>query len=275
MSDRIEHTLFAPRIMVGVDENGNPSLINSLHNALNVHEAHVHHLPVNEFFHAHTGVATTIAVASAVNDTSIEVVSAIGFVIGDFLQIENGVIETTFPVITNIVGNVFTLDRPLNHAYSIGDSVEVILIDMSVVGSLAAPVSYKLSPDPNQVWHVMSFIISATFTTAADDSLFGNLTALTNGVVLRGYDGTTGTYRTFTNWKSNSDIKLDMYDVPYTDKAGAGLFGMNGNGAIYIRTGAVPELNGSAGDYLEILIQDNVSGLSSLKLKGQGHLENI
>jgi len=208
-------------------------------------------------------------------DTSVTVVDASGLSVGNYLQLENGVLETTFPIITAIVTNTITLDRPLNIAFPIGATVEKILVDMSVVGSLASPQSFKLSPDSDELWHIMSFIISSTFNTAADDSLFGNLPALTNGIILRGYSAAADQYRTFTNWKTNSDIKLDMYDVPYTDKAGSGLFGLNGNGAIYLRTGATPTLDGTAGDYLEVLIQDDLSTLNTLKLKGQGHIEGV
>ena len=112
--------------------------------------------------------------------------------------------------------------------------------------------------------------------SAADDSKFGSMAVLLRGCVLRGYNATAGQYRTFTDWKTNSDIKMDMFDVVYTDKAGGGDFGTNARGSIKIGTGAVPSLDGVAGDYLELLVQDDLTLAGELllfQLKGQGHIE--
>jgi len=247
----------------------------TLSDAVNVHDADVHQVPVNELFHRHTGIQTTLLAGTLVGATGLIVTSAVGFSIGDDLQIQNGVIETTHPRITGILGLQITLDRPLDYAFSIGDSVEVVDTNMAVVGTLAAPVSFKFSPNDVERWHVVSFIIGMVLISAADDSTFGDIAPLLNGCVLRGYNATADQYSTFTNWKTNSDIKMDMYDVPYTDKAGPGLFGLNGNGQIKLRTGATPQLDGTAGDFLELLIQDDLTGLVRYQLKAQGHIEGV
>jgi len=255
------------------DAEGNP--IGSLNGALDIHDADVHKMMFNELFHRHTGTNTTIRVAASAGDTSIDVVNAAGLANGSFLELENGITEPTFPQITNIAGTVLTLDRPIDQDFPIGANVQQISVDMNVAGSLAAPVIFKVEPDNAEYWHIVSFILSATFPNAPADDLFGDQAALTNGCVLRGYSGTTGQYRTFTNWKTNADIKLDMYDLPYTDKAGGTNHGMNGNGDIKNRTGATPHLDSAAGDVIELLIQDDLTGLASFKLKAQGHVEGI
>lgn len=242
--------------------------------ALDVHDADIHSAMFNEYFHQHTGVNTTLALDASAEDVEVEFTSVAGFAIGNYLQLENGVVEPTFPRITDITGTTVTLDRPLNYDFLAATSTVIqILIDMNITGTLAAPKIFNLVPDNLEHWHIVSFILSATFPTAAADDLFGDLTALTNGCVLRGYNGTTGQYRTFTNWKTNADIKLDMYDLPYTDKAGGTNHGMNGNGDIKNRTGAVPKLDATKGDRLELLIQDDLSSLVTFRLKGQGHIE--
>ncbi|NOQ48192.1 MAG: hypothetical protein GQ576_03500, partial [Methanococcoides sp.] len=260
-------------VYILADENGVP--YKSLNGSLNVHQADVHTVITNELFHRHTGISTTVSVAAVPGDTSIDVVSVTGFAQGNFLELENGSVEPTLPVVTDITGTVITLDRPLDQALPIGADVHQISVDMNVVGSLASPIIFSVEPDNAEAWHIVSFILSATFITEADDSKFGNLPALENGCTLRGYNGTYGVYRTFTNWKTNSDIKLDMYDLPYTDKSGGGLFGMNGNGDIRNRTGVAPHINATAGDKIELWIQDDLSGLSSFKLKAQGHIEGV
>lgn len=259
------------------DGEGNP--IHSLNGALDIHDADVHNVIVNEFFHYHTGTTTTLATDSAAGDTSLDVVDTSAFSVGDKVQVQNGVIETTHPTITAINGtlHILTLDRPLDNAFSAGDTVEKVITDLSTTaGTLSAPISYKVVPDTNQVWHVQSFIISMTHSTAGDDSRLGNIAGgVTNGVVLRGYNATTGTFKTLTNWKQNKDIRLDAFGLEYSDKAAPGAYGTAADGALKSRTGAVARVDGSAGDYIEILVQDDLTTLASFEVKAQGHIEGL
>lgn len=252
----------------------------TLGGAVSVHDADVHNVPINELFHRHTGIVTTLAAPVVAGDTSITVVSDTGFTNGNPFQIENGIIETSFPTIISGVGtNTWVLDRPLDNSFDVDSPVGEVTTNMAVIGSIGTPVSFKLVPDRDQTWHFVRFLIAMVHKSAADDSKFGGLAALTNGCVLRGYNGLTDQYRTFTNWKTNFDLKMDMFDVPYTDKAGGGLFGTNGRGSIKIGTGAVPRLVGANGDFLELLVQDDLTAssneISVFELKGQGHPEGM
>ena len=258
------------------DGYGNP--ISSLDGAIDVHDADVHKVPVNELFHRHTGVNTTLAVDASAGDTSIVVVDGSAFTNGNPFQIESATnIEVTFPTIISGGGtNTFILDRPLDNSFSIGDTVEEVATNMAVAGSISSPVSFKLIPDTEQTWHIVRFLLAMVHSTSGDDSRFGDIAGgLTNGCVLRGYNAEAGLYRTFTNWKSNFDIKMDMFNLPNTDKAGAGNFGTNGRGSIRDGTGASPRLVGANDDYLELLVQDDLTGLIKFNLKGQGHIEGL
>lgn len=260
------------------DGDNNP--ISSIDGALDVHDADVHTVPVNELFHRYTGVETTLAAPAAAGTTVITVVDDTGFTDGLPFQLEDAAgafIEVTFPTIISGVGtNTWQLDRPLDRAYATGDVVEEVATNLAVIGTIGAPVSFKLIPDPDQTWHIVRFLLAMVHTTAGDDSRFGNIAGgLTNGCVLRGYNATAGMFRTFTNWKTNFDIKMDMFNLPNTDKAGAGNYGTNGRGSIRDGTGASPHLDADAGDYLELLIQDDLSTLVKFNLKGQGHIEGL
>jgi hypothetical protein len=115
-----------------------------------------------------------------------------------------------------------------------------------------------------------------THSSGGDDSKLGNITGgVTNGVILRGYSGALGQYRTLTNWKQNKDIRLDAFNLTYSDKAGVGVHGTSADGAFLSRTGAVARVDGTAGDYIEILIQDDLSTLISFEVKAQGHIEDL
>jgi len=254
------------------DGYGNP--IGSLNGAIDVHDADVHDQVVNEYFHRHTGVSDTIAIASSKQDTTINVTNGGIFSIGDELQLSNGLEGTTFPKITAIATNALTLDRPLDHAYVIGATVEVVTTNMAVLGTLASPISFKAEPNSDELWHVIRFLFTMTHSTAGDLGLFGNQAALTNGVVLRIYKAEFDQYGTFTLFKSNSDIKDNMYDVDFdTRSSGGGTYGTTGRGSIKVGTGAVPKVDGAVGDFVEMLIQDDLTGLISYRQKIQGHVE--
>jgi hypothetical protein len=257
-------------ISVAGDQDGGDIRIVTERDPFPVHVTGVGHPVVNELFHLHTGINSTLASPTAIGATSIELVDATGFSVGDIIQINNGVIETTLPQITAIVTNTLTLDRPLDYAYSAGDSVEVVHADLSTTaGTLATPISHKCQPESGAIWDLERIILSMTHSSAAADDTFGNLAALTNGVLIRA--NVSGQFLTFTNWKTNRDIRLDMYDVDYTDKAGPSLFGTHGRGS-FNRIGITVKLIGDNGDYLEALVQDDLTGLSSFLINGQGHI---
>lgn len=254
------------------DGEGNP--IGSLNGALDIHDADVHTVPVNEYFSRALGINSDLAVAAAAGDTQVTVVNGAVFTVGDFLGSVDFPSESIFKQITVIAGNLITLDAPLDNAYPVGAQIDVFQIDMNVSGTLASPASFKFIPAQNQVWHIVRFLFSMTHSTAGDLGLFGNQPKLTNGSVLRAYNGLTGTYRTFMNIKDNADTKNNMYDVEFdTRSGGGGTYGTSGRGSIKLGTGAVPKLNAENGDYFEILIQDNITGLNSFRMKVQGHIE--
>ena len=253
------------------DGSGNP--INSFDGAINIHDPHSHHVIIDQYIHQHTGVQTTLAVDSTEGDYSITVTSATGFSIGDYIHIENGIVESTHPKILNIVGNIFTLDRPLDYAFlATVTNIKQTLLNMNVNGSVT-PQSFKIMPSNNQIWHLEIISIQMVMGSAGDNGLFGNLSELTRGVVLRKYDGTTSQFYTSTVWKTNGDIFLDTGNINYSVRSsGGGSYGVNSLGSFY-QTGAVVRLDSSVGDYLEILVQDDLTGLTTFNAKVQGHIE--
>ncbi len=116
----------------------------------------------------------------------------------------------------------------------------------------------------------LKMVLSMTHGGSAADSLFGDLSALTNGVVLRVSIG--GQITSFTNWKTNRDIILDMFDLNYSDKAGPSLFGTSGRGS-FSRIGVLVELNGDNGDFMDVRVQDDLTGLNTFFINAQGYIE--
>ena len=248
---------------------------------LNIHDADVHNGAVNRYVHQHSlTVNTTISTASAVNDHIINVANTAGFTIGDSLHINTGSVEFTHPEIIAIgagAPGTFTLDRRLDQSHDIGDDVTKAVINLaSQVGSLATPQLYVAFPEPGEVWHVTNFTLAMGHNSAGDLGLFGNLSALTNGVVLRAK--VSGNYGTLTNWKTNGDINVDTGEVEFHLRSGGGgTHGTSANGAFKDRTGAVLRLDGNQGDQFELYVQDDLTtgapDISFWNMKVQGHLE--
>lgn len=237
--------------------------------AVNVHDPNIHVNFISSLFHRDSGASTTFASNAAIGATAIVVTSAVGIAIGDELELNNTVAPLEFPIVTNVVGTTVTLDRPLSYAYTAGQAVKEITSALNVLGTLGAPVSFTYHPI-GSITHIVRITLSLTHGTAGDLGLFGNLAALTNGVILRGY--IAGVFYTFANWKSNANIKSDVFDVEFDTRSGGGTFGTSARGS-FVELGTVVALDPEAGDYLELLIQDNLTGLTTFKAKAQGHLE--
>ena len=247
----------------------------SVKGARSTHDADVHNVPVNEFFHRHLGITTSLIAPSLANTNFIEVADTTSLVVGQDLQIDSIIygIQSTFARIIAIIGNGVYIDAPLDVPLYIGDTIDIVSTNLAVSGTIASPVSFKIRVNtPEDTWHIQSFILNLVHPTAGDDSRFGDLAALTNGCILRAYNPEEGIWGTFTHWRNNGDIRMDMATMIYTDKAGGGAHSTAGDGAIKARTGAVPSLEGNV-TYLELLIQDNLLALISGYLKSQGHIE--
>lgn len=270
------------RIQAVSDLTGNVENINSFRGSLNINTGLVHKIGVGRFFNKLSGISSTLSVAASKGDTSITVASATGFNVGDKLQIsdDNGgstitCFEGTEVTILAIVGNVFTIDVSLSNDYTIGTDVKVVQINMNVNGSLTSPITFSIEPfntgNDLSLWQFTRSLINMTHTAESDDSKFGGILALTNGIVLRTVDGSTGSIRNIVNIKTNEDMKLLMYDLIYTDKAGGGKYGTTGRWT-FTKAEFIVELDGRNGDKVELLIQDNLTSLTSFKIRLQGRI---
>lgn len=250
----------------------------TLNGAMNIHRADVHRQVINDYMHVH-GTITTLAVAVSKGDVDITVVSAVGFTAGDYVHFGTipATIEPIHPQITNIAVNVITLDRPIDFDYIIGTDIAQAIMNMaSVAGAtLAVPLSYKYFPQVGRIEHIRQILLSMDHSTAGADDLFGGIAALTNGVVFRAQ--INNQIGTFTNWKTNSDIKLDVgaERVIYAAKSGPGDFGTSARGSFSDLDVAI-RLDNAVGDFLEILIQDTlITDLVNFRIKVQGHIEGL
>ena len=263
------------RIQAVNEVTGIPENINSFGGALNVTDGFVHKAMVNEYFIRKVGPNTTLAVAAIAGDIAITVDDSTGFIAPDLIRIGiTALREVGAITITNVVGNVITIDRPIAQDLPIGTVVEKIETNMvSAIGTLADHVVYELAPPPGIIWQLTRLLITITDNAVMDDGKFGGIPALTNGIV--GVAKTTaGRLANIANWKTNGDMMADMFDVEYNEKAPAGGYGLRGRWTL-LAAGIISELNGDEGEYLRVLVQDDLTGNASFRIKGQGRVKNF
>ena len=172
-------------------------------------------------------------------------------------------------VVISVVTNTITIDRPIDHAFPSATTLgRIVTSEMAVVGSLAVPQIYTFRAGVMPV-DAVRFLLTMTHTTAATDDQFGGITALTNGLVFRIYNGL---HKTTFNFKSNRDIRQFCYDVNYSDKAGPSLHGTSSRISFGGQDKHGVVLRTSGDSVIQWVVQDDLTGLTSLVASVQGHI---
>lgn len=219
---------------------------------------------------------TTLNGAISLNDTDIIVTSATGISTGSYIVLFDAasVRFSTF-FVTGVAGTTISLDSPVDFAYPDGTFIDVSIVDLSVDGSGTAQVfglrGTGTPPGVEQTFHLTRIIFECTCDSPVALNLFGNIAALTNGVMLRSRNTRT---KNIFNVKTNGDLANIMYDwTPY-----AALTPVQGIDGFVCRLtfggpskiGVVIEL--PIGDDAELWVQDNLTGLTSLHVIAEGHI---
>jgi hypothetical protein len=170
-------------------------------------------------------------------------------------------------------GNVITVDTPVDIPLASGSAIAATTINMNVDGSVT-PQVFQIGPvapastSTVNITRIMGHLLDSS---AMDDGKFGGIDALVNGCVLRKTDGII---TNLWNVKTNADLALICYDFSYSDKAPGGQFGANFRNTYASKSGHGVILELLAGEYLEVLIQDDLTGLDDFKMMAQGHFKD-
>ena len=210
---------------------------------------------------------TTLTSETAIDDLTIEVASATGISAGSFLILFSpSTVRYYAGTVLDVTDLVVTLDTPLDSALPIGSNVDVTVTNMAVNGSattqtfglrgVSAPPGIELTIDVTRV------IFTMVTADPVSLSLFGDLPALTNGLVLRKRDGV---YNNVFNVKSNRELANLMYDftpsLATNPAQGENGFVSRLTFGGQSKIGVVQRLK--LGEDLEFLIQDNLLAAQS------------
>lgn len=215
---------------------------------------------------------TTISAQAVPEDLTIDVVSTTGFVDGVTVAVVTADGKFYFgQQVGAVAGNTVTLDTPIDQRFLAGSNCFPANHHMNVDGSSTTQI-FQVGPVgvgtgiSVDITRIMGYIQG---DSAMDDALFGNLAALTNGIVLR---VNNEEMKNVWNVKTNGEIGLLCYDSAESLRAPAGSFGFR-----FRNTYAGPAKHGvtlrlEPGDTLEILIQDDLGGLEDFQMMAQGHI---
>jgi hypothetical protein len=148
----------------------------------------------------------------------------------------------------------------------------VVSYDMNVNGA-AAPISFRfpieVTEDAPIDLDITQIRLQMLDTSAMDDTLFGSLAALTRGVIARHHrnDGINhmGTFRT------NGAMAL-VGSVTYPDKVPAGTYSMRAEFRLAGQQNAGVVARIEPGNYVEVIIQDDLTGLDLFQSIVIGHV---
>ena len=191
-----------------------------------------------------------------------------GILAGDeiFLFDVAGDIAMFSEVLSNVADTI-TVDRPVDHVFPALTTLgQIVNTNMAIDGSIDEQF-FTLRAGTSPV-DVTRYLTSMILSSSGDDSRFGNLPALTRGVLLRIYNGTK---RTVFNFKTNGDIKNFCYDVAYSDKAAAGQYGLSSR-ITYggpSKHGVVQRISGT--EVIQWIAQDDLTALITYTNVAQGH----
>lgn len=216
----------------------------------------------------------TILVNTTKDDETIDIeTTGVTPLVGDFIILQESGHVSQFEIdgVTPIAGNQYTIDIaiPIDFPYTTDSVCKLEDVDMDKDGSLVQ-IDYMEGPIAGTNWHITRMIPSMVLSTAGDDGLFGNLTALTKGQYFR-KENTVETENYF-NIKENADFAVEGYDIRYpTRSGGQGSFGMT-NRTTFTKNGAVIELKGSSGHVFRATTRDNMLALGKYRIKIHGHV---
>ena len=224
---------------------------------------------------------TTLTVEAVKYATEITVASVTGMVLptgiydGSYLILfDAGTARYMFCHVVSIAGLVVTIDTPLDFNFPVGSVVDVTITNMAVNGNVTAQTfgirGLGVVPGINEAFDITRILFICLTNTTVTLAKFGDLTKLLKGLVLRHRDGTT---RNIFTVKTNLDISGITLDwVPYAATNPS----QDYDGFTARLTFSGQDKLGIAqrigeGEDLEIIVQDDLSGLILFGVIAEGH----
>lgn len=201
---------------------------------------------------------------------TINIASGAGVANGTYVCIQQNSRAFQARILSGGGTTTLTFDTPLDYPFTTSASIANRSPQLNVDGNSVVKIA-SLGPIAGVKWDITRLIMSMVHSSAADDGKFGGIAALTKGIVIR---KSNGIHHTIFNAKTNGDLRERAYDVTFSDNAPAGQYGTSMRRSFngLDKNGVVIRLDGDLEERIEILIQDNLSTLTSFRAVAQGHV---
>ena len=184
--------------------------------------------------------------------------------------------------VTPIVGNQYTviIDQPLDYPYTTAGGCSIQNVNLALADGSTTPQTFYLSPiglDDTVEWDITRGIIvfigpGPVSDPEPDDTRFGTIAALTNGIVLRAVNGFA---KNLFNAKTNADMKLRCgSDLFYTDANKKGDYSVIARRTFngFDKNGVTIRMCAKTEDKIEVIIQDDLTDMTTINVNVQGHV---
>lgn len=211
----------------------------------------------------------TLDATVTINTKSFDVVAGHTITAGQVLEFfEDGVVFQA--TVTNVATDTITIDKSLPYAFTASALGYSGASNMNVDGA-STEVVYVIQPPVEQVWDIATLNLFIQDATAMDSSLFGGITALTEGVTLRLWHSATE-YEDLAVFKSNADFFLYGGNAAYQANMVTGKYGLNWSNQFVAEHGGLLRLDGSKSERLEIIISETLTGLEVFRALTSGYI---
>ena len=213
-----------------------------------------------------------VAVEGVADQYTLTLSDATGFVNGTYFGVFCPTGQFFFATqLGAAAGNTITFDMPVPHAIPAGCNVIRVTKNMNVNGAVTRQV-FQIGPVGLATGisvDITGVHGSITDGTAMDDGLFGGIAALTRGVAFRKSNGVNINY---ANFKTNGCIAQYAGQANnYTDKAPAGQNGLTFSFQFAGQNERGVAIRLAPGEILEMIVQDDLTGLTSFVMSAHGH----
>lgn len=227
---------------------------------------------ISLYFHDHSENTTNLSAPASTGDVTLLLAEDIGITAGDsLLDISEGTDLFQAHILSYTATSV-TLKTPIDRDYTTAAVVRVGPNNMAVNGA-TTPRYFSIGPPAGArvMWDITGVKCVMFDATAMDDGTFGGIGELIKGVTLRQGDGD---YSVIYSARNNGELALRSTQTEYVDKPPAGTgYGyryslqLGGQNAV----GVVARLDGEKSERIEMVIQDDLSGLVEYECVAYGH----
>lgn len=216
----------------------------------------------------------TLASNTVIDTRTLTLEPGHGTLVGETLEIaEVGTNKYMQAKVVAVSVDVITLDSLINRVYVAGAGTLVLRsTDNLLVDGSVTPQIFSVAPLPDQSGDMTRVIFGIQGSAAMDHSTFGSDAALTNGLLVR-VKLSDGTYQNVFNFKNNGDIIRQGLDNDFlVPKGGNAIhaFAARVTWGGQDKHGAVIRVDGSLGEELQLVVQDNLTGGLNTVFGAQG-----